>query len=82
MQVYVGKQNSKLVRALKELKGFKKIQLKPGESRKVQIEIPISHLDYYDTNISDWRLELGAYNLFIGTASDQIFKTIPVKIRE
>lgn len=82
LQVYVGKQNSKLVRALKELKGFKKIQLKPGESRKVQIEIPVSHLDYYDTNVSDWRLELGAYNLYFGTASDQILKTIPIRIRE
>ena len=82
LQVYVGKQNSKLVRALKELKGFKKIQLKPGESRKVKIEIPISCLDYYDTNASDWRLELGAYNLYFGTASDQILKTIPIRIRE
>lgn len=81
VQVYVEKPNSRIERAFKELKGFEKCSLMPGQSKKVQIDIPANRLKYYDANASEWQLEPGVYNLHVGTASDQILKTLSVRIR-
>lgn len=81
VQVYVGKSNSKVLRAKKELKGFKKIALKKGENANVQITIPVNNLAFYDESISDWNLEKGKYFIFVGNASDNIIKKIKVSIK-
>ena len=80
VQVYVGKPNSKVDRAKKELKGFAKVALKQGEKKTVTIAIDISKLKYYDTGISDWNLELGNYDIYVGNASDNIIKKSTIKI--
>lgn len=81
VQVYVGKKNSKVKRALKELKGFEKIHLKKGASHKVNIEIPISKLAYYNENKSSWDIEAGDYLIYVGNASNHITENILVKIK-
>ena len=81
VQVYVGKPNSKVHRAKKELKGFKKVALKPSETKQITIDIPVSDLKYYDPNRAKWHLEKGVYHLFVGTASDTILKKIKIRIR-
>lgn len=78
VQVYVGKPNSKVKRALKELKGFQKVRVKSGAKANVTIEIPVNSLMYYDENQSDWSLEKGNYKLYIGNASNAIFKELSV----
>lgn len=81
VQVYVGKKNSKVKRALKELKGFEKIHVKKGASHKVNIEIPISKLAYYNENKSSWDIEAGDYLIYVGNASNHITENILVKIK-
>ena len=81
VQVYVGKPNSKVHRAKKELKGFKKVDLRPSETKQITIDIPVSDLNYYDPNRANWHLERGMYHLFVGTASDQILKKIKIMIK-
>ncbi|MDV7138389.1 glycoside hydrolase family 3 C-terminal domain-containing protein [Maribacter sp. TH_r10] len=81
VQVYVGKPKSKVKRALKELKGFEKINLKKGTSKTVEVSIDASDLAFYDESISDWNLEKGDYVVYVGNASNNIIKTIKINIK-
>ena len=81
IQVYIGKPKSKVKRALKELKGFKKTYLKKGEHATLEIPISISSLAFYDESIFDWNLEKGAYTIYIGNASNTIFEEISIVIK-
>ena len=81
VQVYIGKPKSKVKRALKELKGFKKVNLKPSEETNLNIDIPISSLAFYDETISNWNLEKGEYIVYVGNASNNISKKLNVTIQ-
>jgi beta-glucosidase len=80
IQVYIGKENSKVNRAMKELKGFKKLSLLKGESKIVEIYITMDKLAFYDETISDWNIEKGEYVVFVGNASDNISKKIKITV--
>ncbi len=81
IQVYIGKQKSKVKRALKELKGFKKVVIENGMTASVNIVIDVNSLAFYDTNIADWNLEKGKYVMHIGNASNRISQTIKFEIK-
>ena len=80
IQVYVGKPNSKVKRALKELKTFQKIALKRGEKHTTELSFDVDDLAFYDESISDWNLETGEYLLYVGTASNKIAKKVKISI--
>ena len=80
VQVYIGKPKSKVTRALKELKGFKKIYLKKSEHSIINIPINVASLSFYDASISNWNLEKGDYIIYIGNASNNISKKISISI--
>jgi len=80
VQVYVGKKKSKVARALKELKGFQKVAVKAGEQKVVEIKIPISALAYYNESISDWSIENGNYEIYVGNSSDNIVEKFKIKV--
>lgn len=80
VQVYVGKPNSKVKRALKELKAFQKVALKRGEKLTMELSFDVDDLAFYDESNSDWNLETGEYRMYVGTASDQISKTLKISI--
>jgi len=72
-QLYISPAFSpKLQRPLKELKGFGKVNLKPGESGKIEIEIGVESLGYYDDTKSVWVAEKGEYHVLIGASSTDI----------
>jgi beta-glucosidase len=80
VQVYVGKEQSNVKRALKELKGFKKVTVKKGEIKDVDITIKCTDLAYFDETIADWNLEKGIYKIYVGNSSIHISKKITIKI--
>lgn len=80
VQVYIGKPESKVERALKELKGFQKTFVEAGNSEKVDISIDVSNLAFYNEAISDWEIEKGEYTIYVGNASDNIIKEISFSI--
>ena len=80
VQVYLGKVNSKVKRAVKELKGFKKVDILKGDSKKVDISIEVNKLAFYDETISNWNIEKGDYIIYIGNASDNILKEIIITV--
>lgn len=80
IQLYVGKPNSKVTRAKKELKAFEKVWLAKGEDQVVELSIEVDQLAYYDENISDWNLEQGSYIIYLGNASNNIIEEVKIKI--
>ncbi len=73
IQLYVSpKQKARVARPLKELKGFEKVELSPGEVKTVTFELTDRAFAYYDIGISDWYVEDGEYQLLIGTSSRDI----------
>jgi beta-glucosidase len=81
VQVYIGKLNSKVSRAEKELKGFEKVEVKKGENGTFKISIDTNSLSFYDESISDWNLEKGDYMIYIGNSSSNISKKIKITIQ-
>ncbi|AUS04805.1 beta-glucosidase [Pseudotamlana carrageenivorans] len=81
VQVYVGKADSKVDRALKELKGFTKVFLDKGENKSVTIEIPVEKLAFYNEEQSDWEIETGDYQVYVGNASNDISETLKITVK-
>lgn len=71
VQLYIQDKVASIVRPVKELKGFEKINLKPGERKIVKFVLPASQLAFYKPG-AGWVTEPGAFKLMIGSASDQI----------
>ncbi len=71
-QLYVGYQNSSVEHAVRDLKGFEKIQLAPAESKTVTIEVPVSELRYWNLETNNWELEDIAYRIEVGASSRDI----------
>jgi beta-glucosidase len=70
-QLYIRDNVASLVRPVKELKGFEKVALKPGESKIIHFTIDRDKLSFYNQKL-EWKAEPGTFTLMIGTASDNI----------
>ena len=81
VQLYTSKSDSKVSRASKELKGFKKVSVKSGDSNTVTIKVPVKELAYYDVAAKKWTVEPGKYTLKVGNSSRDIKKEIVVTIK-
>ncbi|NQV15173.1 glycoside hydrolase family 3 C-terminal domain-containing protein [bacterium] len=81
VQVYVGKPNSKVKRALKELKAFRKVEIEKGKKVSVMLTFKTDNLAFYDESISRWNLEKGDYLLYVGNASNNITKELKINIK-
>ena len=71
-QLYVHRIDGATEWPFKELKAFKRVALKAGESRKVTLEIPVSELRYWDKYKNSWQLEPGSIELLLGSSSGDI----------
>lgn len=71
-QVYVAKPESKIFRAPKELKGFVKVHLDPGEEKKVSVELDDRAFAFWNTATEDWCVESGEYKILVGASSRDI----------
>ncbi len=71
-QLYVADKVSTIYRPAKELKGFKKVWLEPGESKEVEIELCKRAFAFYNVNINDWCVESGEFDILVGASSADI----------
>ena len=71
-QVYVSDTQSTLYRPKKELKGFKKVFLQPGEAKDVTVELDSRAFAYYNVAINDWHIESGDFAILVGASSKDI----------
>jgi beta-glucosidase len=72
VQLYVSDLKSSVLRPTKELKGFEKVYLNPGETKNVTITIDKAALSYFDAEKHDWVAEPGDFEALIGNSSDAI----------
>lgn len=73
VQLYIGEKESRVQRPVRELKGFEKVRLAPGESGRVSFTVDKQSLGYYETRLSDWFAESGVYTVEIGSSSRDIW---------
>ncbi|PAM95967.1 glycosyl hydrolase [Flavobacterium sp. IR1] len=81
VQVYSSIADSKVSRAAKELKGFKKVLVKAGKSETVTIQIPVKELAYYDVAAKKWTVEPGKYTFKVGNSSRDVKNEITVTVK-
>lgn len=80
VQLYIGKKDSAVVRAVKELKAFDKVGLQPEESRTVWFELNTKDFSYYNSNNNQWIIESGIYQIYIGSSSKEIHLSTQVEV--
>jgi beta-glucosidase len=72
VQLYVSDHNTAVDMPVKELRGFQKVTLQPGESRDVTITIGGRAFQYWDEAKNGWATSLGKRTMLVGTASDNL----------
>ncbi len=81
VQLYIHDCESSLPRPYKELKGFSKVYLQPGETKEVTITIGNDALSFYDDKAASWTTEPGQFEALIGNASDNIVSKVAFTLR-
>jgi beta-glucosidase len=81
VQVYVHDRQSRLVRPVKELKGFAKVALQPDETKTVSIPLDFRSFAYYHPAYKQWVTEDGEFDLLIGASSADIRFTLTVTLQ-
>ena len=72
IQLYVGDKESSVFRPVRELKGFEKISLQPGEAKDVSFTLDKRAFAYWNTELHDWTVEPGDFTIEIGRSSRDI----------
>lgn len=81
VQLYIHDCESSLPRPYKELKGFKKVYLQPGETKEVTITIGNDALSFYDDKAASWTTEPGQFEALVGNASDNIVSKVAFTLK-
>ena len=68
-QLYVGDSHSSVPRPPKELKGFSKVLLQPGETKRVSIPLDARSFSYYDVKSHAWKAEPGIFNIYVASSA-------------
>lgn len=80
VQVYMTDKKASVERPLKELKGFSKVNLQPGESKQVTLKLPVSDWAFYDDKTQSWVVEPGDFELLVGSSSRDIRQKIALTV--
>ena len=72
VQMYVGDRKSSLPRPVKELKGFEKVTLAPGESTTVSFTVDRDDLGFFDPDRHEWVAEPGKFDIYVAAAADDV----------
>ncbi len=71
-ELYVGDAHTSVPRPVRELKGFAKVDLKPGESKHVSLTLDRRAFSYYDVENKDWAAQPGDFTIWVGGSSDNL----------
>lgn len=81
VQLYVRDVDSTVPRPEKELKGFDKVYLQPGEEKTVTFELGKRAFAYYNAKLKDWHVESGAFDILVGSSSRDILQRETVYVQ-
>ena len=80
VQLYVSDRESDVFRPVRELKGFDKIALAPGETKTVTFTLDKRSFAYWNTEIHDWYVETGVFDIQIAKNADEVILSAPVTV--
>ncbi|MBV9330727.1 MAG: glycoside hydrolase family 3 C-terminal domain-containing protein, partial [Alphaproteobacteria bacterium] len=80
VQLYVSPRNPKIARPPKELKGFLKLELAPGEEKTVALRLSPEAFSHYDVVKGAWSIEPGVYDIHAAASAAEIRLTKPVRV--
>ena len=80
VQLYIGDEKCSVLRPVKELKGFQKIALRPGEEKEVTFTITPDALKFFDDKRHEWVAEPGKFKAYIGASSADIRGTVAFEL--
>ena len=69
-QVYVSDPSAKSARPERELKGFEKVRLNPGETRHVSLDLDARAFSYWDEAAHKWTIDAGKFVILVGDSSE------------
>ena len=81
LQLYISDLQSSVARPVKELKGFQKVHLTPGETKEITFSIDKSALSFYDDKTHSWTAEKGKFSAFIGLSAGEIGKAVKFELK-
>ena len=81
VQLYIGDEEAYLDRPVKELKGFKKVHLEPGETKTVEFVIEPDMLKFFDDAKHEWVLEKGKFTAYVGASSQDIRSEVSFEVK-
>ncbi len=81
VQIYVGDPECSVMRPEKELKGFQKLYLNAGESKRISIELPWESFCFFDDVAHEWRAEKGDFKVYVAAASDDVRATLDLMLK-
>jgi beta-glucosidase len=81
VQLYIGASTGFVSRNVKDLKGFKKVYLEPGETKKVTFEIGPNELYYYSQQKQSHELDPGTYTFYVGNSSNNLIYNKKLDLR-
>ena len=71
-QLYIGKKSDTVFRPARELKGFARVELSPGQQKEVRIPFDDKTFRFYDTRTDSWEIESGIYQVMVGTDAEHM----------
>jgi beta-glucosidase len=71
-EVYVGDSHASVPRPVKELKGFAKVHLRSGETKRVSVSLDRRAFSFYDVEKNNWKAEPGKFSILVGSSSEKI----------
>ncbi|MCI9153919.1 glycosyl hydrolase [Lachnospiraceae bacterium] len=80
VQLYVSPKNSRMIRPVRELKAFEKMELQPGETKTAVFPLDARAFACWNTDIHDWFVETGSYELQIGKSAEQIILSKEIQV--
>jgi beta-glucosidase len=70
--MYVHQVKSNVIQSIESLRGFQRVALEPGETKRVTIALPATQLSYFDVSSYKFIVAPGMFNIMIGSSSDDI----------
>jgi beta-glucosidase len=71
-QLYTHQQRSAVVQPIKSLRAFERVTLQPGETKHLQMTLPVSQLAFWDVRSKSFAVEPGSFNVMVGSSSEDI----------
>jgi len=82
VQLYIQANKTKEIRPIKELKGFSKLLLQPGETREIEFSLSKKDLSFFDSQSQAWRADAGGFTVLVGSSSRDIRRQASFKLAE